>query len=212
MSQFDAILIPGGGVRAGGKLPPWVRNRLDRVLERHRGEYLMALSAGTPHRPPPLDGDGFPIFESTAAARYLLEQGVSPDRILTETCSYDTIGNAYFAKTIHADPLGLKKLLIVTSAFHLPRVEAVFRWVFGLEGSLHSYQLDFEAVPDEGLPAEALAARQEKERRSLTQLQPTIEKINTVLVFHHWLFAEHKAYAAASPPNRNSSSAAINSY
>lgn len=202
MNQYDAILIPGGGVRAGGELPPWVRNRLDRALERHRGEYLIALSAGTPHRPPPLNEDGFPIFESTAAAAYLLEQGVSPDRILTETCSYDTIGNAYFAKAIHADPLELKNLFIVTSAFHLARAEAVFRWVFGLEGSLHSYTLDFESVPDQGIPAEALAARKEKERRSLTQLQPAIEKIDTVVAFHRWLFTEHKAYAAGKTLDR----------
>jgi hypothetical protein len=66
---YDAILIPGGGVREGGLLPSWVRCRLDRALELHRGEFVIALSAGTPHRPPPLDDNGFPIFESVAAAR-----------------------------------------------------------------------------------------------------------------------------------------------
>lgn len=213
MSQYDAILIPGGGVREGGALPPWVRARLDRALERRRGEYLIALSAGTPHRPPPLDQDGFPIFESMAAAAYLVKQGVSPDRILTETCSYDTIGNAYFAKTIHLDPLGLSKALVVTSEFHLPRAEAVFRWVFGLEGWPGDCVLHFESVPDVGLPPDVLAARRVKERRSLAQLQPLVRGITTLSAFHRWLFSEHTAYAAVSQlDDRDSSQAALNSY
>ena len=52
-------------------------------------------------------------------------------RILAETCSYDTIGNAFFARTVHTDPRGLRRLLIVNSKFHMPRTEAIFRWVFG---------------------------------------------------------------------------------
>jgi uncharacterized SAM-binding protein YcdF (DUF218 family) len=106
---YDAILIPGGGVREGGLLPSWVRRRLDRALELHRGEFVIALNAGTPHRPPPLDGNGFPIFESVAAARYLISAGILQELILTETHSYDTIGNAYFSRVIHADPQRLRR-------------------------------------------------------------------------------------------------------
>ncbi len=49
--QFDAVIVPGGGVRSGGKLPPWVENRFDRALEIAAGGYIIALSAGTVHRP-----------------------------------------------------------------------------------------------------------------------------------------------------------------
>src|SRR5512132_4403130 len=102
---WDAILIAGGGVREGGKLPPWIRGRFDRALElRRHNEWMMPVSAGTVHRPPPLDEDGFPILEAAAGAAYLLERGIPESRILIEAASYDTIGNAYFARTIHCAP------------------------------------------------------------------------------------------------------------
>src|SRR5574341_227154 len=112
MPGYDAILIPGGGVREGGDLPLWTKRRLDRAIETQRGEFIITLSAGTLHRPPPSDADGFPIFESIAAAAYLVRRGIEPRRILAETCSYDTIGNAFFSRVVHVDPLGLRKLLI----------------------------------------------------------------------------------------------------
>ncbi len=52
MPTYDAILIPGGGVRAGGKLPLWTVARLQRALEIERGELMITLSAGSVHVPP----------------------------------------------------------------------------------------------------------------------------------------------------------------
>ena len=94
MQSYDAILIPGGGVREGGTVPSWVQGRFDLAVRIHQGEYIVALSAGTTHRPPPVDENGFPIFESAAGARYLMQAGIPAEQILTETNSYDTIGNA----------------------------------------------------------------------------------------------------------------------
>jgi uncharacterized SAM-binding protein YcdF (DUF218 family) len=96
MSDLDAILIPGNGVRAGGELPYWGRLHPDRAVQMYIGECAIALSAGTTQRPPPVDVRRFPTFESVAAARYLMGRGIPAERILTETQSYDTIGNAFF--------------------------------------------------------------------------------------------------------------------
>ncbi len=196
MPAYDAILIPGGGVREGGALPPWVRNRLDCAASLADGAYLITLSAGTPYKPPPLDCEGYPIFEAVAGARYLMARGVDPARILVETSSYDTIGNAYFSRVIHAEPRGLARLLVVTSAFQMARVEAVFRWVYGLTGGA-SFSLAFETVPDAGLDAAQLASRVAKEQAGLAQLAPRIATIRTLAAFHDWLFGEHTCYAAA---------------
>ena len=65
---FDAVIVPGGGVWDGGKLPPWVENRFDKALDIANGAFIISLSAGTPHKPPPLDSAGRPIFESAAGA------------------------------------------------------------------------------------------------------------------------------------------------
>ncbi len=48
------------------------------------------------------------------------------ERIWAETASLDTIGNAYFARVIHTDPAGLRRLLVVNSAFHMPRTRMIF--------------------------------------------------------------------------------------
>src|SRR5262249_44119927 len=76
MTVFDATLVLGGGVRDGGILPPWAAARFDLALQRNRGEPILCLSAGTTHRPPPLNVQGFPITESLAGASYLRSMGV----------------------------------------------------------------------------------------------------------------------------------------
>ncbi|MBN1582196.1 MAG: YdcF family protein [Anaerolineae bacterium] len=204
ISRYDAILIPGGGVREHGRLPVWVQRRLDRALEVEQGEMIITLSAGTVHRPPPLDGDGFPVFESVAAADYLVGAGMDPKRILVETCSYDTIGNAYFARVIHIEPRGFKRLLVITSAFHMLRTERIFCWVFGLDAPAGHYELGFDAVSDDGIDQDMLAARREKEQARLVQLEETRARIVTLRDLHRWLFQEHSAYATGARPSRAS--------
>ena len=198
MSQkrYDCIFIPGGGLLEDGALPPWTVARLEKALEfEGSSQWLIPLSAGTVHKPPPLDQRGFPIFESRAAADYLVKAGVDPERILTETCSYDTIGNAFFARTLFADPLALTRCLVITSAFHLARTEAAFGWVFSLAPRRQVYSLSFESAPDLGLDPAALAARREREASSLERLKGKIESIQTLEDFQRWLYSEHSAYA-----------------
>jgi uncharacterized SAM-binding protein YcdF (DUF218 family) len=211
MSGFDVILVPGGGVRRGGELPPWVKRRLDLAGQLSLNEPIVALSAGTVHRPPPLDDKGFPIFEATAASDYLITQGIEPNRILTETCSYDTIGNAYFSRVIHVDPAQFKKICIITSDFHLPRTEAIFRWIYGMDDPENSYQLTFKSVPDTGIPDKVLRARIEREKASLNQFIETRNRILTLKQLHDWLYTEHAAYAAGSQPDRQTGEV-INTY
>ena len=144
---------------------------------------VIPLSAMTVHRPPPLDAAGFPVLESAAAARALLARGVPPARIWAETASLDTIGDAYFARVIHADPAGLRRLLVlvVNSAFHMP---------------------------DRGLTAAGLAARRAKEAARVAELRRTIPRIASLAALHRWLFTEHRAYAAGTDPRSDAPPAA----
>jgi len=196
MHERDAILVLGNGVREGGALPSWIQHQLDRAIQLHRGEYVIALSAGTTHRPPPLDARGFPILEAVAAARYLMERGIAPDRILTETCSYDTIGNAFFSRVIHVEPRRLRRLLLIVPDFHRARSEAVFRWVYGLEPASVPFELHFEAVADPDMDTAILRARLEHERVRLDALADLTQRVTTMHDFHRWLFTEHDAYNA----------------
>ena len=200
MSEFDAILVPGGGVRDGGVVPPWTEARLNLAMKICKDEPIITLSAGTVYRPPVLDRNGFPIFESVAAARYLMEKGVKPERIFTETCSYDTIGNAYFSRVIHVEPGKFRKLLVITSEFHLPRTEQIFLWVYSLDHSSGFYQISFRSAPDIGIPADALKARKKKEKESLMQFLKTRETIGNLKQLHQWLHTGHAAYAVSRKP------------
>jgi hypothetical protein len=199
--RFDAILIPGGGVREGGVLPPWSVQRFERALELQSGEPLVCLSAATTHRPPPLDAGGFPIYESTAGARYLMERGIAPEQIRMETVSLDTIGNAYFSKLIHVDPAGWIRLVIVTSEFHMPRTEAVFRWVYGMGPG--TYELQFESSADTGMDEDLLQARRAKESEGLKGLLELAQTVRRREELHEWVFTRHAAYKASAGLCRN---------
>ena len=157
----------------------------------------MPLSAGTTHRPPPLDERGFPISEAYAGACYLMNRGVEAKRILVESCSYDTIGNAYFARVVHVIPRAFERVLVVNSEFHMPRTEKIFRWVFGLAGPGTPCAVEFESSPDVGVEAEALEARRVKEAAGLAALEPLVRGITSLAQLHEWLFTAHEAYASA---------------
>lgn len=196
--SYDAVLIPGGGLDAVGEPAPWVLPRLDAAVAQAGNALLVALSAGTPYKPPPLDERGHPIFESVASARYLIRRGIAPERILIDSWSFDTIGNAFFARLMHCEPRRLRRLLVITSEFHLARARAVFEWVFRLPPLPAPFALDYYAVANTGLPAATLAARLEKERAGLAQLQAIIERVRSIAELHAFLFREHEAYRAGA--------------
>jgi uncharacterized SAM-binding protein YcdF (DUF218 family) len=198
VSGYDAVLVPGGGVRESGQLSPWVELRLDKALELADGVPILTLSAGTTHNVPPREPNGWPLFEAVAMARYLQKRGHPPELIWPEAASYDTIGNAYFARLTHTEPAGLRKLMVVTSMFHLPRTEQIFRWVFSLDPPVHPYQMSFFATPDSGMSPEVLSARRTKEITRIATLGPLVKAHQTLASLHRWLFTGHSAYAIAA--------------
>lgn len=195
--KYDCVMIPGGGLLPDGSLPDWTVARLEAALEIEKhADWIVTLSGGTVHKPPPLDEGGFPIFESRKSAQYLIQAGVSPSRILTEISSYDTIGNAYFARILFSDPMNLVRCLVITSVFHMPRCESIFNWIYSLTPLQGEYSLNFKTTPDLGLPPKILQARQKKELRALENLRQKIQAINSLSTFQYWFYAEHDAYSA----------------
>jgi hypothetical protein len=203
---YDAILVPGGGLALDGGLPEHVKRRFDLALERESGEPIAPLSAWTAHRPVLLDGDGRQVYESLVGARYLMDRGVKPERIFCESTAYDTIGNAYFSRVQLVDPFGWRRLLIVTSRFHMARTEAIFRWVYSLNGiagdadAPSPYVLDFAASADDGLSESALTVRRAREEASLRTVKAHRERITSFPALARWLFTEHSMYAALRGP------------
>ena len=129
--QLDAVLVLGGGVPTSLDVPlvdvqrrcddaaKVVNKRkvLESTLRSRRGKDLpiLCLSAGTKHLPQLLSADGLPIWESTSCAAYLdVNHGINTN-VYVETTSYDTIGNAFFARVSHTDITGWRNLLVITN-------------------------------------------------------------------------------------------------
>lgn len=172
-------------------MPAWVEARFDYVLSLKTDAPIVCLSGGTVHRPSPLDGSGRPVFEAVAGARYLLNKGVFPQRVYTEISSYDTIGNALFARLIHTSPRGWRRLLVVNSEFHMPRTVEIFRTVFGLLPD-EGYELEFQSTPNVGIQFRALEARLSRELISLEAFKQLA--FTSIAELHAWLYECHKAY------------------
>lgn len=206
MKSYDAVIILGGGVRKNGTLPIWVLRRLRKALEyKDKTKYFITTSAYTTNKAPVINKLGFPVNEAVKMGELLTKAGISKSRILTERWSHDTIGNAYFCRLIHTDQLNLKKLLVITSEFHLPRSKAIFRWIFNLNNSLFNpYQLDFASASDSGLDSKIIFSRIEKEQQSLSKVNKTRKKITNLKQLHQWIFQEHGAYTLKLNRDKNS--------
>jgi uncharacterized SAM-binding protein YcdF (DUF218 family) len=120
----EVIVVLGGGLhtpnsrhRASG-----LQDSGDRILHAFRlyraGKASSILCSG--------GGVPAEMQEAEATSLLLQEWGVPPEHILVEAGSRNTRENALFSYRLLKDK-GVRRILLVTSAFHMPRAAAVFR-------------------------------------------------------------------------------------
>lgn len=107
------------------------------------------------------------VDAATPVARWLVDVGVAPERILLEAKSRNTYENAIFTRDILKQKAG-ERWLLVTSAFHIPRSVSIFRKA-GFDITAHPVDYRtrdagdmlrlFESYPD-GLKRVDMAARE----------------------------------------------------
>eukprot|EP00039_Didymoeca_costata_P014211 m.227046 g.227046 ORF g.227046 m.227046 type:complete len:69 (+) comp15970_c0_seq4:88-294(+) len=52
--EYDAVIVPGGGLTKDGQPNSFVEARLDSAAQfKGKCKYFILLSRGTPHKPPP---------------------------------------------------------------------------------------------------------------------------------------------------------------
>lgn len=230
---LDAILVLGGGRPKSIDHPPAFverrcddaievvgrRGRSDKVSKRLGGQEdhtlpILCLSAGTAHLPQLLSVDGLPVWESTACASYILSKNnnttiannIRPESIYVETSSYDTIGNAYFARTSHTEFNGWRKLLIVTNEFHMSRTVKIFDWIFSVPADSttsteslkwqSAYEMYYLESPNFGMDQEVVAARKEREASSSKSVDYLSKKHSTLRQVYEFLTRHHSLYTA----------------
>lgn len=127
---YDVVVLLGGAVSAFGATTDQVAwgDNVDRLTVT-----FDLLRAGTARSVIVSGGhlrDGLPT-EAEYLARQLEAWGIEPARVIVEGKARNTAENARFTKAL-IEERGFRSVLVVTSAFHLPRSLACFRAV-GLE-------------------------------------------------------------------------------
>ncbi|PUA31698.1 MAG: hypothetical protein B7O98_08900 [Zestosphaera tikiterensis] len=69
-----------------------------------------------------------------------LREGISPEKLLSDPNSEDTLDNAYYAKLI-AQKVNAKNIALVTSDFHMERALKIFQHVFGSSYIIEPYSV-----------------------------------------------------------------------
>ena len=183
--MYDAIIILGGSFTDSGELMPWVFQRLDEAIK-HSTKYYIVTSRSTYHKPPLIDENGFPIDECTLMANYLISKGICSNKILKESWSFDTIGNAYGTLVFHCIPLNLINIMIITSDFHMPRSRSIFQVTFKLIKETN-FTLSFISTSSD-------LQISTKERNSLIKWQEDSRKFTSIKDLHNFIFISHNAY------------------
>ena len=155
--KYDAIVVLGGAVdtmtSSGEQL------MLNEAAERLTGA-VMLYKAGIAPRILWTGGSGYAnqtVKEAPLAGRLLETMGVPKEAILLESESRNTFENAVYTKKL-MEEAGIKRIVLVTSSWHMRRSEAIFRKA-GMEFT--PYAVDtlatYYGVPGDYLPdADAL--------------------------------------------------------
>lgn len=121
-------------------------------------------------------------------------------RIFCEDQSIDTISNAWYAKKLCLEPLGITSCIIVTSDYHIERSRVIFEWVLGPQ-----YTIACVEAPSQ-------LNNEERERRNHFEKALT-DYVNTHLVsgiaagddetLQRFMETEHQSmFSGIAPPKR----------
>eukprot|EP01084_Bolivina_argentea_P300110 517389_1 len=215
--QLDAIIVCGGGRPSTPSSPPlYVQSRCDIsvLLYNHSKQHfgkknlpkILCVSAGTAHTPLLLHkSTKLPVWESYSSAKYILNKYASfveRTDVFMETISYDSIGNAYFAKILFADVLQWKNIAVITNDWHFKRTKAIFEWIYSIKHNkymdniIHNMvYVSVQSNKNKDLSKSARNDRMEREEKSLKNVYKLKEKYNTLNKVHRFLFTEHSMYA-----------------
>lgn len=133
-NYYEAIIVLSNEMDFNGKLNLESSMRADKakiIFQKNRNSKI--ITCGWDYL------EGCSLKLSQAVARYLnVKHKISLNSLIQEPNSRDTVGEAVFTRKNIVDKKNFKKLAIVSSSYHLPRVKQIFEFVYG-----DSYNLTF---------------------------------------------------------------------
>lgn len=135
--KCDVIIILAGGILDDGGLPDSVRKRVQTgvsLYKQERAPLLLMSGRWSKYRERHLP----PMTEAESMARSAQLMGVSQTAIIKEDQSNTTESNILHIKNRFLEQHGWKKILVVTSDFHMPRAKFLFKTILGSE-----YEIEF---------------------------------------------------------------------
>ena len=116
--EFDAIVVLGAQVLPSGEPNTQLQWRLDAALRAWEKKQAPIVTTGA-------QGKDEPMPEAEAMKTYLMTHGIPGEMILTDPDSFNTRENLRNAARLLGDWGNVRKVLIVTSDYHLPRAMAL---------------------------------------------------------------------------------------
>ncbi|MEK6837698.1 MAG: YdcF family protein [Nanoarchaeota archaeon] len=116
--KFDAIVVLGAAVTPKGNLTRVAKSRIDKAIQLYAdGAAPKIIVTGK--------------NEASAMRRYAIKKGVKATDVLVESKARDTISNAFFTCKKFLLANSWRRIVVVTSIFHVPRARLIFRKVLG---------------------------------------------------------------------------------
>lgn len=163
----DATIVLSHSFDLGGKLSRQAQDRVNRSAEiYHEGGSKTLLMSGRKGF-----GEAFCYdeFHADKMKEHAVSLGVPEERIFLERESLETVGQAVFTKLLFKRSPELRRISVVSSDYHIPRVRHIFEHVYG-----PAFALSFDGVPS-GLAQDGDTAG--RERRSLDMFNSAFGKI-----------------------------------
>ena len=127
-SDYDAIIVLGAQVKPDRTLSVQLSWRMDAAIEAYQKKNVPIVVCGA-------QGPDEPCTEAEAMREYLLKEGIPENSILSDPESFNTNENLENAKELLKEFPDIRRVLIVTSDYHVPRSLAIAQDVgFEAEG------------------------------------------------------------------------------
>ncbi|MBS3090600.1 YdcF family protein [Candidatus Pacearchaeota archaeon] len=115
----DAVIVLSHKIDKRGRLSEEYKKRLDKGIElvvRKKAEYIILCGEKA-------DKD---------VKKYVIDKGIQADKILFQTTSKDTIGEAFFTKKQILIQKNLRNIIVVSSGYHIRyRAGLIFDFILG---------------------------------------------------------------------------------